>query len=54
MSKLRKWKKSEEFEDFLPSEGHSDHEVDDNNEVFLQVRITVFCICMYMICKWFD
>ena len=46
MSQLRKRKKSEEFEDCIPSERDSDHEVDDNNEIFLQVRVMVFCICI--------
>ena len=42
MSKLRKRKRSEEFEDYIPSEGDSDHEVDGNNEVFLLVRVWFF------------
>ena len=46
MCQLRKRKRSEEFEDYIPSEGDSDHEVDDNNEVFFQVRVMVFCICI--------
>ena len=46
MSKLGKIKKSEKFEDYIPSEGHSDHELDDIDEVFLQVRVMVFCICI--------
>ena len=33
MSKLRKRKRSEEVEDCIPSEGDSDHEVDD--ELFM-------------------
>ena len=48
MSKSRKRKKSEEFEGYFPREGDSDHEADDNDEVFLQVRGTVFCICIYV------
>ena len=44
MSKLGKIKKSEEVENNIPSEGDSDHEVDDINEVFLQVRVMAFCI----------
>ena len=46
MSRLRKINKSEEFEDWIFSEGDNDHEVDDNDEVFLQVRVIVFCICI--------
>ena len=49
MSKLGKIKKSEEVEeveDYIPSEGDSDHELDDIDEVFLQVRVMVFCICI--------
>ena len=46
MSKLRKRNKSEEFEDYISSEGGNDHEVDDNDEVILQVRIIVFCLCI--------
>ena len=46
MSRLRKINKSEEFEDCIFSEGDNDHEVDDNDEVFLQVRVIVFCICI--------
>ena len=42
MSKFRKRKKSEEFEDYIPSERESDQEADDINEVFLQVRVTFF------------
>ena len=42
MSKFRKRKKSEEFEDYITSERESDQEVDDINEVFLQVRVTFF------------
>ena len=30
----------------MPGEGNSDHEADDNDEVFLQVRVMVFCICI--------
>ena len=37
MSKFRKTKKSEEFQDYIPSEGDSAHEVDDNDEALLQV-----------------
>ena len=44
-SKLRKRKKSEEFEDYIPSEWNSDYKVDDKDEVFLQVRVAVFCVC---------
>ena len=44
MSKLRKRKKSEEFENYILSEGDSDHEADDNDEVFLQFRAMVFRI----------
>ena len=32
---MRQRKKSEEFEDYIPSEGDSDHDADDNDEVFL-------------------
>ena len=39
MSRLRKINNSEEFEDCIFSEGDNDHEVDDNDEVFLQVRV---------------
>ena len=46
MSKLRKRNKSEEFEGYISIEGDNDHEVDDNDEVFLQVRAIVFCICI--------
>ena len=46
MSKLRKRDKSEEFEGYISIEGDNDHEVDDNDEVFLQVRAIVFCICI--------
>ena len=44
---MRKRKKSEESEDYIPSEGDSDHKVDDNDEVFLQVRVMVFCLYIY-------
>ena len=43
MSKLRKRNKLEELEDYISSEGGNDQEVDDNDEVFLQVRVIVFC-----------
>ena len=33
MSKLSKTNKSEEFEDYISSEGDNDHEVDDNDEL---------------------
>ena len=46
MSRLRKKNKSEEFEDRIFSEGDNNHEVDDNDEIFLQVRVIVFCICI--------
>ena len=46
MSKLRKRNKSEEFEGCISIEGDNDHEVDDNDEVFLQVRVIMFCICI--------
>ena len=46
MSKFRKRKKSEEFEDYIPSEGASDHEADDNDEAFLQARVMELCICI--------
>ena len=46
MSKLRKTKESEEFEDYISSEGDNDQEVDDNDKVFLQVRVIVSCICI--------
>ena len=46
MSRLRKINKSEEFEDCIFSEGDNDHEVDDKDEVFLQVRVIIFCICI--------
>ena len=46
MSKLRKRNKSEEFEDYISTEGDNDHEVDDNDKVFLQVRVIVFCMCI--------
>ena len=46
MSKLRKRNKSEEFEDCISTEGDNDHEVDDNDEVFLQVSVIVFCMCI--------
>ena len=46
MTKLRKINESEEFEDCISSEGDNDHEVDDNDEVFLQVRVIIFCICI--------
>ena len=46
MSKLRKRNKLEEFEYCISSEGGNDHEVDDNDEVFLQVRVIVFCLCI--------
>ena len=46
MSKWRKRNKSEELEDCISSEGDNDHEVDDKDEVFLQVRVIVFCICI--------
>ena len=46
MSKLRKRNKSEEFEGYISNEGDIDHEVDDNDEVFLQVRAIAFCICI--------
>ena len=39
MSKWRKRNKSEELEDCISSEGDNDHEVDDKDEVFLQVRV---------------
>ena len=39
--------KSEEFEDYISSEGGNDYEVDDNDEVILQVRIIVFCLCIW-------
>ena len=38
--------KSEEFEDCIFSEDN-DHEVDDNDEVFLQVKVIFFCICVW-------
>ena len=46
MTKLRKRNKSEEFEVYISIEGDNDHEVDDKDEVFLQVRAIVFCICI--------
>ena len=46
MSKLRKRNKSEELEDCISSEGDNGHKVDDNDEVFLQVRVIMFCICI--------
>ena len=46
MSKLRKRNKSEESEDCISSKADNDHDVDDNDEVFLQVRVIVFCICI--------
>ena len=46
MSKSRKRNKSEELEDCISSERDNDHEVDDNDEVFLHVRVTMFCICI--------
>ena len=44
MSKLSKTNKSEEFEDYISSEGDNDHEVDDNDEVLWQVRVILLCI----------
>ena len=44
MSKLRKRNKLEEFEYCISSEGVNDHEVDNNDEVFLQVRVIIFCL----------
>ena len=41
-----KEKKLEKLEDCISSEGDNDHEVDDNDEVFLQVRVIMFCICI--------
>ena len=38
--------KSEEFEDCIFSEDN-DHEVVDNDEVFLQVMVIFFCICIW-------
>ena len=49
MSKLRKRNKSEEFEGYISIEGDNDHEVDDNDEVFLQVRAIVFCVCIWYV-----
>ena len=46
MSKSRKRNKSKELEDCISSEGDYDHEVDDNDEVFLKVRVIMFCICI--------
>ena len=42
MSKFRKRKKSEEFEDYIPSEGASDHEVDDNDEASCRHELWFF------------
>ena len=44
MSKLRKRNKLGEFEYCISSEGGNDHEVDNNDEVFLKVRVIVFCL----------
>ena len=46
MSRSIKRNKSEEFEGYISSEGDIDHEVDDNDEAFLQVRAIAFCICI--------
>ena len=49
MSKLRKRNKSEELQDYISSVGDNGHEVDDNNEVFLQVRVLAFCTCLWYV-----
>ena len=41
--------KLEELEDCISSERDNDHEVDDNDEVFLQVRVIMFCICIWYV-----
>ena len=40
---------SEQLEDYIPNERGSDREVYDNHEVFLQVRVMVFCICIWYV-----
>ena len=46
MSKLRKRNKLEELQDYISSVGDNDHEVGDNNEIFLQVSVIVSWICI--------
>ena len=43
LRQLRK-KKIGRFDNYIPGDGDSDNEADNNDEVFLQVRVMVFCI----------